>query len=90
MNSRFKAFPPGWNNIRVPTHRKGATLAGIATYGPCAHRGVWAQRAVWGLVTLGGPRLRTRLEALKQPILSDPDTFAEGDGGTSPCWATPS
>ncbi len=57
MTPLFKAFPPGWNNILVPTHSKGATLAGIATYTPCAPRGVWGQRAAWGLVALGGPRL---------------------------------
>lgn len=74
MNSRFKAFPPGWNNIRVPTHRKGATLAGIATYGPCAHRGVWAQRAAWGLVTLGGPRMLPGRSAPWRPPF-DPDAW---------------
>lgn len=72
MISRFKTFPPGWNNIRVPTHRKEATLAGIATYGPCARRGEWAQSAAWGLVTLGGPRLLPgRAAAWQPPIAPD-------------------
>lgn len=57
MTSRYKTFPPGWNNIQVPTHRRGAALAAIATYAPCTTKGVWAQRAAWTLVSLGGPRL---------------------------------
>lgn len=57
MIDRFKLFPPGWNNIQIPVHRRAATLAGIATYGPCATKAVWAQRAAWTLVAVGGPRL---------------------------------
>jgi len=57
MENNYKAFPPGWNNIRVPTHDKGATLAGIATYTPCVAKGIWGQRVAWGLVSLGGARL---------------------------------
>lgn len=57
MHDQYKAFPPGWNNIRVPTHTKAATLAGIATYTPCVAKGIWGQRAAWGLVSLGGARL---------------------------------
>lgn len=57
MNNSYKAFPPGWNNIRVPTHPKGATLAGIATYTPCLAKGIWGQRVAWGLVTVGGAKL---------------------------------
>jgi hypothetical protein len=72
MTARFKTFPPGWNNIKVPTHHKGATLAGIATYGPCARRGEWAQRAAWGLVTLGGPRLLPgRTTTWRPPLRAD-------------------
>ncbi len=57
MENSYKAFPPGWNNIRVPTHAKGATLAGIATYTPCVAKGIWGQRIAWGLVSLGGAKL---------------------------------
>lgn len=73
MTSRFKTFPPGWNNIKVPTHQKGATLAGIATYGPCARRGEWAQRAAWGLVTLGGSRLLPGRTATWHPPFAPDD-----------------
>jgi len=73
MINRYKPFPPGWNNIQVPTHRRSATLAGIATYGPCAARGVWAQRAAWGLVTLGGPRLLPGRTRGWQPSLAADD-----------------
>ena len=57
MKNRYKAFPPGWNNIRVPVHSKGATLAGIATYTPCLAKGIWGQRVAWAAVALGGARL---------------------------------
>ena len=57
MENTYKAFPPGWNNIRVPTHKKGATLAGMATYTPCVAKGVWGQRIAWALVSAGGARL---------------------------------
>jgi len=57
MENNYKAFPPGWNNIRVPTHAKRATLAGIATYTPCLPKGIWGQRVAWGLVSLGGAKL---------------------------------
>ena len=57
MEHRYKTFPPGWDNIQVPIHRRRATLAGIATYTPCLPRGIWGQRAAWLLVTMGGGRL---------------------------------
>jgi hypothetical protein len=56
-DTRYKAFPPGWSNIQVPTHSKAATLAGIATYTPCGPTGVWGQRVAWTLAKLGGARL---------------------------------
>lgn len=57
MENHYKAFPPGWNNIRVPIHSKAATLAGIATYTPCVPKGIWGQRLAWTLVSAGGSRL---------------------------------
>lgn len=54
--SRYKNFPPGWENIKVPLDSKAATLAGIGTYAPCLPKGIWGQRAMWTLVRLAGPR----------------------------------
>ncbi|NND02657.1 MAG: phosphotransferase [Acidimicrobiia bacterium] len=67
MENNYKAFPPGWNNIRVPTHAKRATLAGIATYTPCVPKGIWGQRVAWGLVALGGARLLPGRTATWEP-----------------------
>ena len=79
MKNNYKAFPPGWNNIRVPTHAKGATLAGIATYTPCVAKGVWGQRVAWGLVSLGGASLLPGRAAPWEPPLAEEDweTFLE-------------
>lgn len=73
MESTYKAFPPGWNNIRVPVHRKGATLAGIATYTPCVAKGIWGQRAAWALVAAGGPRLLPGRTSTWEPPLERDD-----------------
>lgn len=76
MNDQYKAFPPGWNNIRVPVHSKGATLAGIATYTPCAAKGIWGQRVAWGMVSLGGARMLPGRAAPWQPPV-DPAEWAQ-------------
>jgi len=67
MKNLYKAFPPGWSNILLPTHRRGATLAGIATYTPCAPKGVWGQRVAWSLVSVGGARLLPGRRSAWQP-----------------------
>ncbi len=54
--SRYKNFPPGWENIKVPLDSKAATLAGMGTYAPCLPKGIWGQRVLWALVRIGGSR----------------------------------
>jgi len=70
MHDVYKTFPPGWNNILIPTHRRRATLAGIATYTPCLPKGIWGQRAAWALVSVGGGRLLPGRATRWQPPLS--------------------
>lgn len=54
--NEYKSFPPGWENIKVPTSSRAAMLAGMGTYAPCLPKGIWGQRAMWALVSVAGPR----------------------------------
>ncbi len=69
----FKNFPPGWENIKVPTSSRRAMLAGIATYAPCLPKGIWGQRAVAALVRIAGPRALPGKSFEWQPPLPEPD-----------------
>ena len=53
---RYKEFPPGWGQLRVPTSSRSAALAGLAMYAACRPRGVWALRAVRMAVWALGPK----------------------------------
>lgn len=84
MHDRYKTFPPGWNNILLPTHRRRATLAGMATYTPCLPKGVWGQRVAWTLVSIGGARvLPGRSSSWEPPLpLAEWDAFISKLGET--------
>ena len=60
----------------VPTHRRRATRAGMATYTPCLPRGVWGQRFAWALVTVGGARLLPGRSATWEPPMP-PDEWED-------------
>jgi hypothetical protein len=76
MTERYKRFPPGWGNIKVPTSSRGAALAGLSMYAACRWRGVWAQRLAWAATWLLGPRgLPGRRSAWQPPM--EPEVFLE-------------
>ena len=71
--SRYKSFPPGWDNIKVPMSSRAAMLAGMGTYAPCLPKGIWGQRAMWALVSVAGPRaLPGRAVAWEPPLAAEP------------------
>jgi hypothetical protein len=57
MIERYKPFPPGDEQLRVPTSSRRAALAGLSLYPGCRRRAVWALRAAWAAVALFGPRV---------------------------------
>lgn len=69
MTERYKSFPPGRDNFRIPISSRRAALAGLSLYAACRPAARWWQRAAWLGVALLGPRvLPGRASAWRAPM----------------------
>lgn len=55
MTELYKAFPPRWGHLQVPTSSRAAALAGLALYAPCRPAAVWVHRVARAATALLGP-----------------------------------
>lgn len=46
-SERYKVFPPGRRNLRLPTSSRAAALSTLALWSPCRRRGLLLQRVGW-------------------------------------------